>query len=132
MTRRILTVLLTLVLSACADNYAHVFRWDHIPYVGWRAHSPGVQCNLDCFDEDGEIRLACQGCYDLNKHHIAGCVTGFYNVAPEKAAIDAKIHAKWTEDHCRLTEYGCACMAAAWTGEQKKVYPACDPTKGVH
>lgn len=123
-------LLALLILTGCPGSTAHILRWDYVPYVGWRAHQ-NATCNIDCFDEEGELRGACAGCYDANKHPIPGCVPGHWAVAPEKAAIDAKIRDKFTEDHCRLTAYRCACMSLAWTDEQKLRYPACDPRKGA-
>lgn len=133
MTRVLIITLAAILvtLSGCGITIFHVGHLDHVPHVGWRPHASGNVCNFECFDDEGEVLGACAGCYDADKHPIAGCRPGLWQVSPDKAEIDAKIIAKRTEDHCRLTVYGCACMALAWTDAQKKVYPACDPMKGA-
>lgn len=124
-----LAILLALTVTGCGISNLHIGHLDHMPNVGWRHHAAGDVCSFECFDDDGNVLGACQGCYDLDKNPIPGCVPGHWDLAPEKEAIDAKINAKRTEDHCRLTAYGCMCtgLAYPWTEAQKKVYPACDP-----
>lgn len=127
-TLALLILAALIALSGCGSA-AHVIRWDYLPGIGWRAHAADNVCNLDCYDDysGGEILPACAGCYDANNRPILGCVPGHWIVSSKKAAIDAKINAGWIENHCRRTAYGCACAAAAWTDDQKKAYPACDP-----
>lgn len=145
---RLAILILALTLTGCMHVYqadgtvrlrpafhvtgAHVPRWDYVPYIGWR-HTLYGQDQSDCFDpENGDVLLACQGCYDANKRPIAGCVPGHYAVSPLKAELDAKINAKLREEHCRRTALSCVCtgLAYPWTAAQKKVSPPCDPSKG--
>lgn len=128
-----LALILLAVLTAPACSVVHIVHWDHIPNGGWRSHLAGNICNYYVFDDDGEVLPASSGCFDLDKNPLPGCVPGHWNVSPQKAAIDAKILARRTEDHCRLTAYGCRCtgLAYPWTDAQKKLYPSCDPSKAA-
>lgn len=79
MNRSILTIaLLLILLSGC--GFGHIIHWDYIPNVGWRTEH-NYLCNLDCFDEEGNVLPACQSCYDKNKRVIKGCIPGYYGKA---------------------------------------------------
>lgn len=92
---------------------SHVAGWDYIPHVGWRHVTPQGKNQSDCFDDVGNVVLACQSCYDAQKQLLPGCIPGWYGNAQaackahyygDAKAIDACL-ANWPRNMTPLHSY---------------------------